>query len=689
MKPLVVLLLVLGSLGALIFALTALTGDGRGGAERGVTVAPSPAASAGEAAPAALADPVAAVEARRGEEQTQETATRQALEPQVVGQRTAYGSIVGIVVDPEDAPIAEARVSLLNMRPSVLGEDQHLLKGTEPPRPTAKVVTGEDGTFRFDQLDPRKDWTIVVTHDRFRRWESDQPILIPEGSAWNERVQLRPGHTLSGVVRDAGTKQPIGGVALTVDGQWSAYGNKKRSSSSRLETVTDASGSYSFSNVSASPMQPRVLTITAPGYATQVHNNFAMVTLGEAPTRFKNVQPPAKLESRTQDFELEPGRSIAGRVIGPDGAGMAGVDIEALGQTGTVGSQGFATSAAGGEFLIEGLAEGIYTLRVTATNLDADPKQRIEAGDTNVLIELFELAMVTGRVVDVDGSPMKGFVVKARQVNPQQVVPGIGAVMAQSKGSTEGRFELRGLPDGSYVIEAQAPGYAASFSEMFTATQGLVTSDIVVRMTRGGGLRGRVLDAYSNAPVGGVEVRTQDNDFIDGGLWALFSELEPSAYTKATVFTDADGRFEIEVMTPGLYQVQVRGKGYSAAMTQNVNVIDGQVTEMPALLLSKGAQITGIVYGADRAALPGASVQLTPSDPSQLQGHRQARTDANGRYVFENARPGNYQLSASRPHASSGNPFEAIADMKTSEIEVSIDDGQRYELDLRLGPVGN
>jgi protocatechuate 3,4-dioxygenase beta subunit len=110
---------------------------------------------------------------------------------------------------------------------------------------------------------------------------------------------------------------------------------------------------------------------------------------------------------------------------------------------------------------------------------------------------------------------------------------------------------------------------------------------------------------------------------------------------------------------------------------------------MPALLLSKGAQITGIVYGADRAALPGASVQLTPSDPSQLQGHRQARTDANGRYVFENARPGNYQLSASRPHASSGNPFEAIADMKTSEIEVSIDDGQRYELDLRLGPVGN
>jgi hypothetical protein len=120
-------------------------------------------------------------------------------------------------------------------------------------------------------------------------------------------------------------------------------------------------------------------------------------------------------------------------------------------------------------------------------------------------------------------------------------------------------------------------------------------------------------------------------------------------------------------------------------MTQNVSVVEGQTTDMPPLLLSKGAQITGIVYGSDRAILPGASVQLTPADPSQLQGHRQARADASGRYVFENTRPGTYQLSASRPNSASGNPFEAIGDMRLSQIEVSIEDGQRYDLDLRLG----
>lgn len=685
MRPLVVLLLVLGSLGALLFALMATDGGRAGQEARGVAVAPSPGPTQTDAPDVPLAEPAAPAPTDEGP--TPDAAARQAVgdEP-VAAQRAAFGAIAGIVVDGEDQPIAEARINLINSKPSVFGEDEHLLRGTDPPKPTSKAVTGADGKFRFESLDPRKDWTLVVTHDRYRRWESDQSIVVPDGGTWNERVLLRPGHTLTGVVRDAATKQPVAGALLIVDGQW-GLGMGKKKSPNRLESLTDAAGAYSFFNVSASPMQPRVLTITAPGYATQVHNNFSMVTLGENPTRFRNVQGQAKLESRTQDFELEPGRSIAGRVVGPDGAGVAGVEVEALGQSGTIGSQGAALTVAGGEFLIESLAEGIYTLRVTAGTFDAEPKQRIEAGDMNVLIELFELAMVTGKVVDTDGSPMKGFVVKARQVNPQQLVPGIGAVLAQSKGSGDGRFELRGLPEGSYVVEAVAPGYAGSFSDPFTATQGIVTSDVLVRMTRGGALRGRVLDAISNEPLAGLEVRTQDNDFIEGDLWELFSTLEPSAYTKATVFTDADGQFAVDVMTPGLYQVSVRGKGYSTSMTRDVSVAEGQTTEMPPVLMAKGAQITGIIYGGDREILPGANVQLTPSDQTQLYGHRQARADASGRYVIENVKPGTYELTASRPAAASGNPFEAIGDMRLSKVEVSVEDGQRYEVDLRLGSV--
>src|SRR5262249_45162567 len=156
---------------------------------------------------------------------------------------------------------------------------------------------------------------------------------------------------------------------------------------------------------------------SATGYATQIINNFAMATVGDPPTRFKNVQGPPQLESRTQDFDLEPGLVIAGKVVGPDQRGIPGIELEAMSQSGTVNSGGTAKSAAGGEFLIEGLAEGIYTVRVTATKYDANPLQRVEAGNTNVTIALFELGVVTGKVVGPEGQPIPNFTVKARAAN--------------------------------------------------------------------------------------------------------------------------------------------------------------------------------------------------------------------------------------------------------------------------------
>src|SRR5262245_63214946 len=100
------------------------------------------------------------------------------------------------------------------------------------------------------------------------------------------------------------------------------------------------------------PTQSRVLTITAPGYATQVHSNFTMVALGEPPRRFKNQQPEGQLEGRNQDFELEPGLVIAGKVVDPSHRGVPGIEIEALSQSGTLNSQGLAKSGPQGEFLL-------------------------------------------------------------------------------------------------------------------------------------------------------------------------------------------------------------------------------------------------------------------------------------------------------------------------------------------------
>jgi len=681
MRPVLVLLLVLGSLAALLFALSALTDSGRKSDEgRGLaaeTLPPDATESSELIAPPSNKE--APEEARAVEE------TRHALQAgrDPSGNKVAFGAIEGLVVDRQGRPIAEAHVSLLSSKPSVLGEEIHAMRGTEPPRPVSKFVTEADGSFRFGQLDPRKDWSLVATHENYVSYTTEVAIAVPEGGVWKETLIMELGQTATGVVRDAKTNLPIAGARLVVDGPFARL--NKRGSSGRMETKTDQNGVYSFKNVGVSPPQGRMLTITASGYATQVHSNFSMAAYGDPPTRFKNVQPPPQLEGQQADFLLEPGLVIAGRVVNPEHRGVAGIEVEALSQSGTVSSQGFDKSGSNGEFLIQGLAEGIYIVRVSATSYDANPLQRVEAGQTDVLIELFEQAVVTGKVVDSGGQPLNHFVVKARMAN--EVSKAYGSVMAQRSinDAREGRFELEGVPEGSYVIEAVAEGYASCFSDTFTATQGLVTSDVVVTMTRGGSIKGRVLDAYTGKPVPGAEINTLDNDFLEGELWELFGAMEPTAMTKTKVFTDSDGRYAVDVMTPGIYQIQFKARGFSPFVIRDLLVTEGQETEVPPQNLIKGAVITGIVYGRDRTVQPGASVQLAPLEESVPgQGPRTARADATGRFVIESALPGTYRLSATRPSSGSSNPFEAIADIRQSEIEITVVDGGRHEFDLTL-----
>lgn len=681
MRPLVVLLLVLGSLAALLFALTTITGSGREGDEgRGLTAVVTPPPDAGGAVD--LVAPLPRTEDEKVPRASVEE-TRKALQADSDpgGRKVAFGAIEGIVVDRKGLPIAEAQVSLLNSKPSVLGEEIYALRGTEPPRPVAKFVTQSEGTFRFDQLDPRKDWSLIVNHERYVSYTTEVAITIPEGAVWKETLTMELGQTATGVVRDAKTSQPIAGARLVVDGPFARLNKKK--SAGRMEATTDATGVYVFNNVGANAGQGRSLTVSAAGYATQVHTNFSLAVYGDAPTRFKNVQPPGQLEGRQLDFELELGRVIAGRVVNPEHRGVAGIEIEALSQSGTISSQGWAKSGANGEFLIEGLAEGIYVVRADSTNYGANPLQRVEAGDTGVLLELFEHALVTGKVIDSNGRPLSSFVVKARVAN--EISKAFGTVTAQRsvKDAREGRFELKGVPEGSYVIEALADGYASCFSDTFTATQGLVTSDIIVHMTRGGAIVGRILEAYGNAPIAGAEVSTMDNDFVEGEIWELFGAMEPTAMTKAKVFTDANGVFAFDVVTPGTYQIQIKAKGYSPFAVRDVEVVEGQSTEVRPQLLIKGAVISGMVFGRGQSLQPGASVQLAPVEPN-AEGHRTARADGTGRYVIENARPGTYRLSATRPSSGSSNPFEAIADIRQSEIEISIEDGGRHEFDLHV-----
>src|SRR5262245_9629385 len=241
MRPVLVLLLVLGSLVALLFALSAITDTGRKSDEgRGLAT---------EAPTAVATQPTELIAPPQKDAQAQARATAEETRHSLQsgrdqgGSKVAFGAIEGFVLDRQGKPIAEAQVSLLNTKPSVLGEELHAMRGGDSPRPVAKFVTEADGSFHFNQLDPRQDWSLVATHESYVSYTTEVAIRVPEGGTWKETLLMDPGQTATGIVRDAKTSLPIAGARLVVEGPFARL-NKK--ASGRLEAKTDQNGVYTF-----------------------------------------------------------------------------------------------------------------------------------------------------------------------------------------------------------------------------------------------------------------------------------------------------------------------------------------------------------------------------------------------------------------------------------------------------------
>lgn len=698
MRPLIVLLLVLGAVAALLVAVTTLSEDG----PRGPITTPRADRTAETSAPAErgeLAVPVERDVSRPEEAEVREVVRSMPVASVESGAQS--GLLWGSVVDPNGTPIAGARLSLLRVKggPSVLGEGLHLLGEGAPPRPVRQLETDREGGFRFEGIAPGRDWTIVATHPKFVRVEVG-PIDVPVEGGIEERIVLKFGRVLTGRVVDSITRAPLTGARLVVENPLSAFLPSSRRQEGRVEAVTDDKGFYTFNNLGTGQ---RSLTLTAPGYATQYHANFtntlAELRRGTQPVdptenvfgtrKIRNPEAAPPEEPRgpmVYDFAMAPGKTIAGRVVGPDRRGVEGVEVLAINQAGEVGSRGTALTVAGGEFVIEDLGEGVYTLRPEAEGYQATPVQRIEVGTTDVEIVMAEQGGVSGRVVDAEtGKPLSSFICRVRTHHPRNVAWGSQVAERSFQNRRDGTFTIQGVSEGEFVVEAVARGYASSFSEAFRVEQGIQTGDVLVRVTKGGTLRGRVVDSYTGEPIVGAVVSTNDNNYVDSEIMALFANMSSSATSKEEAKTDDKGEFELELLTPATYQLRIEKPDYTAIVQNDVNVADGVPTELGTFSLMRGATVTGRVVGPDGEPIPGANVVMHHADPGLMMSYS-ARTDAQGRYRLKNARPGDYKLSASRPMGPNSNPFAPVVDLRHSEIEVSVADGQDYDFQLTLGP---
>lgn len=669
MRSAAVIALVLLGVAALYFALMSPGANDGGGEDLGAlpeatAALPRGAGPAADPSPLAVREPGPSRVAPVAQAEPSSRVT-------VAGEGSFDTGLRGRVTDPEGNPVEAAVVTLRDDAGlgtgGTLAPFLELAGAPVDHGRTWTAETGTDGHYSLAGMEPGDKYTLVVTHPGFAPKELPMLEILAEESTRRD-VQLDAGYMIQGYVFDHSTATPLMGAELTLVPLMFAQlppDDPKLLAQTRTAT-SDENGQYRIENVAPGMRQ---LTAQAVGFGT--------VTVG-------NLSIAGERKMINQDFRLEPGTVIAGQVVQRDGTPVAGARVQALSYGGQKSSRGEALSGTDGRFEIADLLEGTYSVFATAAGWDTARVNRVEAGDTAVRLEMDRLGGIAGRVL-AGGGPPEEFTVALRMLNPHNAQPGRPLQSNTFRNVKGGEFTLDGVADGRYVVEGRAPGYAPTFSEQFEVQKGERTTGIEVQLNRGGGILGRVVDARSGEPVAGAKITTYDNTYIKNPLSEVFDALMPRLTTEATVRTDQDGYFEIELLSPDVYQLMVEHRSFTTQALKDVRVVQAEEpTDIGSIELRVGASLSGTVYDSSGAFLAGGQVTLSGNVDAPGVTYS-ARTGADGTYSIRNIQPGRYTLHATRPVQPGGSPFDGIVDMNRSRRELTLSEGREFTQDLDLG----
>lgn len=217
-------------------------------------------------------------------------------------------SLQGRVVDARGFPIESAVVRV---------------RALDPRSPEARATTvGRDGMFTISGL-PAPPYRVEAEHPSFAPTvlSSVSPALGSE-----LQVELRPGASLRGQVRDALSSEPIAAAAIQLT----------RPGQPPSQVLTDASGSFELRNLSA--------------------DNYTLI-VRHPPHVGARVEVAVRAgEERVLDaFSLQPGGDVSGDVVDRFGAPVGGAEV-ALGDP--VQWSGSTRTDATGHFQLAGVAPG-------------------------------------------------------------------------------------------------------------------------------------------------------------------------------------------------------------------------------------------------------------------------------------------------------------------------------------------
>jgi len=572
------------------------------------------------------------------------------------------GGIEGRVVDRFDAPVEGVAITLYK-------GNALMTAGAFPGARTpvdARTVTDAQGAFTLAQIPVGRPYIVVGDHDEFARSETGN-LQVVDGQTTTEVVlRMGQGAIVAGTVaNDSGQMLP--GVRVELfDTLQSALLRPEQRRPWKI-ALTDDAGRFEFLHVSATNFQVRA---ESEGYESQTYNVSHAL---ETTPRDEKI-----------DFVLHGGQSMNGQVVDEIGKGIEGARVEAIALRKEYSSNSIAFSDAGGYFLLEGMGTSFYRLHATAVGFTDKIEPKIHISDSEVVVQMSRRGGIQGTVTMLNGNPVTSFELVLMKAHESREP----VYMSESRDfeAKDGTFTFDNLDAGSYVLEARAPGFADSRSDVVTleaAGPAFVPTQIV--MGKGGTLTGLVYDP-NGKPAPGATVALNENNFVDTPIIAIFAQMAPDKSRKREVATDEAGRFTFTLVTPGVYQVAVKHADFAPRVINDVRVIDDSLgSNAPVeLAMPRGAGIAGRAIDDVDRPMRFTKVTITQKNTGFMEA---TTTDKQGNFEFANLAAGNYTVTVNPERLSDEekvHPFMALVIAQRSQQDIYLSEGQQGQMTLYL-----
>jgi hypothetical protein len=248
-------------------------------------------------------------------------------------------------------------------------------------------------------------------------------------------------------------------------------------------------------------------------------------------------------------------------------------------------------------------------------------------------VRLMPGAVFAGRVVDQDAKPVAGGAVRFVQWRPAKSGWSQVRCVLETTSDAEGRFRLAGARGdvGALYLSAEHHASAQHTVSDVTAEQDWVLSSV------GGAISGRVVMRLNGDPMAGVRVEA----------WKGSPENQGNVdETVVTSVSDAEGRFRIEPLVAGIWDVTARTDtmrvlNENSALAVRVVLGEMQIREDLVLTIGTGWDLSGVVVNAVTGE-PVADA-IVSEGFAGMSGETSTISDGDGRFTLKNVfGQGNY-----------------------------------------------